>query len=693
MKKHLIALLSLLCLVQILSAQNAEIDSKEARNALLKNVKKVASIGNPGSILCFKETAFPVLTISDGTQSPIAAASLGDGKVVVFGHDGYFFDIEAVKAHDTKTLFANAIRWASGTEKPLVLLRNLKDFGRYLEELGFQVKNIDQETTISDEQLKGVDLIILHPEGLNVDGEINEIDIVKKFIKSGKGGLFAGLGWGWLQNNPGKSLYKDFKANILLEEAGLALVAGSSEQDYLVPSPISPYLNFEAAKNYVLSNDYKTAQKKDFALALGTVMEGIPWMNKESFKIVTDFPVDVEEGTPGVSLDIDIDTKIPDWHGTGLYAPAGANISINVPKNLQGNLQVRIGAHIIDLSVMEDKNADWLRMPRVSLAFDLEKGKNEVFNPVGGLIYIIVPADMPAQIVTVHISGAVHAPYFKLGKTSLEDWISKIRDYPAEYGEIEGEELVLTVESKHLRNLENPEEIAVFWDKIQAENRKLADWKKGKPHKMRIVFDRQFSIDAFMYAGYPIMALIGDEEVNPQAEVLNIRSPHMKWGFVHELGHNHQHEDWTFEGTGEVTCNLFSVYALEKVMGITGERAHEALAPKFQKNLWRDYVKNGKPFKKWDDEPFLALGMYLQLQQYYGWESFEKVFAAYNKLKDDARPKDDDQKRDIWLTMYSRTVGENLSEFFQVWNVPTSESARESLSDLPKADLAQLMGE
>ncbi len=31
-----------------------------------------------------------------------------------------------------------------------------------------------------------------------------------------------------------------------------------------------------------------------------------------------------------------------------------------------------------------------------------------------------------------------------------------------------------------------------------------------------------------------------------------------EWGLFHELGHNHQSAAWTFDGTGEVTVNLFS---------------------------------------------------------------------------------------------------------------------------------------
>ena len=38
------------------------------------------------------------------------------------------------------------------------------------------------------------------------------------------------------------------------------------------------------------------------------------------------------------------------------------------------------------------------------------------------------------------------------------------------------------------------------------------------------------------------------------------------WGLYHELGHNHQNRDWTFDGTVEVTVNLFTLYVYDKVL-------------------------------------------------------------------------------------------------------------------------------
>ena len=75
--------------------------------------------------------------------------------------------------------------------------------------------------------------------------------------------------------------------------------------------------------------------------------------------------------------------------------------------------------------------------------------------------------------------------------------------------------------------------------------------------------------------------------------------------------------------------------------------------------------------------------MYIQLIEEFGWEPFTKVFNEYSQLPAEQRPRSDDQKRDQWMVRMSRVTGKNLGPFFQAWGVPTSESARESITALP----------
>ena len=94
-------------------------------------------------------------------------------------------------------------------------------------------------------------------------------------------------------------------------------------------------------------------------------------------------------------------------------------------------------------------------------------------------------------------------------------------------------------------------------------------------------------------------------------------------------------------------------------------------------------VSAGADFNEWKRKPFLALLMYMQVREAFGWDAYKQIFAEYRDLPKDQRPKDDAEKRDQWLVRLSRTVGRNLGPFFETWGVPTSEQARASIADLP----------
>ena len=182
-----------------------------------------------------------------------------------------------------------------------------------------------------------------------------------------------------------------------------------------------------------------------------------------------------------------------------------------------------------------------------------------------------------------------------------------------------------------------------------------------------------------MHSGYPIMA-----HLDQQANLVNPKhlSSECNWGFYHEVGHNHQEGDWTFDGTVEVTVNLFTLYVYEFLCGIpVSDDFHGSHRSRTE--LMALYDFDNPDFALWKREPFLALIMYAQIQQEFGWDAYRQVFATYRSLSNAERPKTDDDKRDQWMVRFSRQVGRNLGPFFEAWGVPTSQEARNSITNLP----------
>ncbi len=182
-----------------------------------------------------------------------------------------------------------------------------------------------------------------------------------------------------------------------------------------------------------------------------------------------------------------------------------------------------------------------------------------------------------------------------------------------------------------------------------------------------------------MHSGYPLMCHLDQAANLVDAAHLTTEG---NWGFFHEVGHNHQSDLWTFDGTVEVTVNLFTLYAYEHLVGIP-PLANKRGSVAFVREQLARYNFDRPDFNQWKSDPFLALAMHVQLQHAFGWDAFRRVFAEYRGLPANQRPANDAAKRDQWLVRFSRTVGRNLGPFFQSWGVPTSEQARASVAGLP----------
>ncbi|BDI29705.1 hypothetical protein CCAX7_17560 [Capsulimonas corticalis] len=710
---------------------------------LLTGVHTIAAPGLPGPVAVFGKDAFPLITgqIGDRLAAPVVAASrLKAGRVVVFGHPGYL-EADALSAADTGTLVLNAVHWLSRTGQPVqVGIRRRPDLAAYLRTHGVAVDTLDgaQWTDrLKDDSVVSCPLSDLAPK------EINALD---HYLRRGGGVLAAELGWGWLQTNPGKALTQH-GGNRLLASAGLLWADGTlnttAPQGYLAGMIPDAMLNASDALTFVLnsgsssdSNGLSLAKAvlPDSKQAVETVLTAVntlppddkillprlkslvaqhgndpalrletPLMDRDLIERVVlslqvqqamqapaaqvhilpasaSFPGLAPPNASRVTQAVTIDASIPEWHSTGLYAAPGEQITVTTPTSaVQKGLQVRIGAHTDTLWALNK----WERAPAITRVFPLDAAQTIAANAFGGAIYIVVPDNCALGSVTVTIGHAIEAPYFVKGKTDLSAWRATIRNNPAPWAELQGDNVILTVPSAAVRVLDDPQALMTLWDRILDSYADFAGIPHHRPRPERYCVDRQISL-GYMHSGYPIMMGldVANDVVSTHVILTNGEGKSKSWGFFHEMGHNHQEPDWTFDGTGEVTNNVFDLYIMETVCGLTSSQ-HPALYPDVMQKRLQKYINEGSDFNQWKDDPWIALTMYIELRQAFGWDAYKKVFAEYRALPSSARPKTDLEKRDQWMTRFSRTAGRNLAPFFQAWGVPTSPEARAALSDLP----------
>lgn len=703
---------------------------------LLDAVEKIGKTGIPGPLAIYGE-AFPVVLAKLEKQSAavVAAAKWGKGRWVVWGHGGYFGS-KPLASHDTGKLMCNLVRWAAGRSQGQdrlvrVAVIGAPELANFLRGQGFQVgePNARDLPRLASQ----CDVVAIDSHRLS-DTDVAEL---RKLVSSGKGVVTAGLAWGWSQLNPGKLISTDHPGNRLLAGTGIAFADGyldGKDNGFAAREAPSPLSNATAAwtalvdqhekrrkltraeiqqatsavglaarfahpeSNPILSAVLKYADRVPNA---GIVSPAKP-VNLESGleravltarlvevdrlpidKIKADpnavaFPGAVDAKAPKVKKTLTLKTDLPGWKSTGLYAAPGEVVEVGLPAAAtKAKLSLRIGCHTDELWHLDT----WKRCPSISRSWALTQSRQRVASPFGGLIYLEVPERCELGQVELTVGNAVESAQFILGKTSLENWKKSERQKPAPWAELHAKNVIITVPARAIRKLDDPELLLRHWDDVMAACAALGPRPLRYFRPERYVPDEQISA-GYMHSGYPIMTHL--DAVESMVSHAKLKAGEgASWGLYHEMGHNHQHGDWTFDGTGEVTVNLFTLYVMDKVCG-RPRQGHDSLkfGPARQK-LLRDYLATGPDFRKWKEDPFLALHMYLQLEEAFGWPTFQKVFTEYRNLPREQKPKNDDAKRDQWLVRFSTACGKNLGPFFDAWGVPVSEAAKAEVAHLP----------
>jgi hypothetical protein len=401
------------------------------------------------------------------------------------------------------------------------------------------------------------------------------------------------------------------------------------------------------------------------------------------------FPGPVKPAAERVDAAVEIRLDLPRWQSTGLYAPAGEPLAVELPANLRDKgLRLRIGCHSDNIM----RQAKWRRFPVISRTFELDRPSLQAANPFGGLVYVEVPRDddgwrvptfggatrlgsKPAEpaTATLRIRGAVRAPWFRLGTTTPDQWREALRQSGAPWGEIAGRGLVLSLPADVLRRIDDPAALAGWWDRVLDECWEFAGYPGKRRVPERIVPDLQISA-GFMHSGYPIMCQLRSAETAADLATLRQKG---NWGFFHELGHNHQGRAWTFDGFTEVTVNLHTLHLMKTVCGLTPAQARKPYAD-LEVTLRKRLVDG-------NTGPFEQLALYVPLIEAFGSDSLTDTFRSYLNRDDIARftaRGANRERMDAWVRRYSTTVGRDCSAYFAMFGIESDENTRRELSEL-----------
>ncbi len=702
------------------------------RAALLAGIEVLVRAGVPGDLVVFGDDAFAVVTGGKRPVPVVAAARIGRGRVVAMAHSGYLDAAALSKDGDSRgRLLRNAIAWASGggNAPSIGILGKNPALVKALASAGYQAW--DQADPGDGRSAT----ILIWKNGHDRDGLARAM---VGFVRQGGGLISAACPWGWAQvrsrTNPGTTIRDDLPENAALRRFGMAYADGTV--DATAPGGYSIELSrpniahagraFKAVlagekgatrQAYLVERALRALPASDggfrsmIRASLDRVPPGLliprekaPLTRKQALARLAvterslrwrDLPPKEVEAAPGADLFpgavpkrarrvtriVEGNPAVSGWQGTGLYLAPGEVLTVRATGRADPRgWRLRIGCHRDKLWHKDE----WKRWPEITHTIDLRSETTAVATPFGGPIYL--EAVKNPRAVTFKFSGAVEAPRYVLGdKASARAW-KKRRTAPGPFAELEGRNLVLTVPSAVIRELDDPAPILEFWDAVLKSHCDLAQTPLPA-RRERFVPDVQISA-GYMHAGYPIMTwmdVVTPKRGRPLPPILDIedRKKNGAWGYFHELGHNRQRSWWTFRGTVEVTCNLFSLFTHETLCGITPWE-HPWLVK--QKKSAKPYLAKGAPFAEWRRKPGLALITYAQIQHEFGWKPFQQVFKDMEALSAARRPTRDQDKIDEFIRRMSRATGHDLRPFWRMWGAPLGPALMKDagLDALPK---------
>jgi len=723
----MICTLSPLCAIQVGHAAPTIED-------LLRDVTAVQSGGNPASLVAW-DRAQPLVVAPDGTIFA-AATEIGSGRVVAVGHGGFIGTDQA----DSEIFTANAIAWLGETRSNAGPVRVLGLPGPVAEELTRRgVPFLRVQSGPAEARLDSVDVVIASPQAFANAGRFDEL---RDWLRAGGAMLVTETAWGNLQLNPGLML-DDLAANRLLTEAGIRFTGDAHsaygpdgdypvDRDLLAPANANTALGVLAGEQpgdaifaaRIVGNAFGavpldtsiihdaramaeqrrdeldavyagmtrqrvTAQRHPLARALldldSRLAMETPPRDVRAHPSSDAFPGPVGPDRAG-PVTLQIDPRVPGWHTTGLYAPPGELITVILPDHapVAETLTLQIGA-------WRDPHthAYRVRLRNAIRRFPVTAETTEAASAIGGPIYLDLSTAFAAGphhgALTVVIDGAAQAPHYKHGVTDPTEWRNTIRHFEAPWAEFESDKLVFTVPSDAIRAVEDPARIMDHWDRVHdvmqsLEPRSPTHWA-DRPY--RYVADASVSW-GYMYCPSDGPIVIPSSAAADMFDPANFdaEGENKLWGHYHEMGHAHQNPLWTDDATGEVTVNIFTVYALHTINGYPLDHEATRTTPQDSRRVYEVQHARKKPFDEIGG-PFDLLQFYAILWHHFGFEPFHAAFDSIRALPAGERPTSTNEERNTFLVHMSRAVGHDLSDYFRTWGIAVSDPRAAEISNLP----------
>ena len=389
-----------------------------------------------------------------------------------------------------------------------------------------------------------------------------------------------------------------------------------------------------------------------------------------------------------VNNDIRIVSSPQPMYSTGLYAPTGEPISIEIPQGVNG-LVAQIGGWTDNLNDVAATKRD----PLIYNQIALQPGKNIIRNLYGGMLYFRTNGTVKEiGTVTLRVSGAVRSPDFILGVSDDAEWNTQVRQSAVPWFQLRGKRIVFELPKQFLDKhpISNPTELVQEWDRIIEED--IYKWKgledvtsdslnKAPNHPIRVIMDIQ-PRNTYAHNSFPVVMQM-DENLFTQ-EIANYNNLVNKgaWRTLFEIGRNNTTTYWMFNGLTSTAGNLFSVKMANRLQ-FNLANLHPSMKVAIDTGIWytkqpKNYASNfNRDLTNRTNGDMIKLLPFIQLFEYYG-------YGLLNYIEYDARHstlggRTDQQKINNFFVKACEFTQTDLSAFFRAWSIPVSAVVTDSI--------------
>ncbi|VGO15621.1 hypothetical protein PDESU_04206 [Pontiella desulfatans] len=370
---------------------------------------------------------------------------------------------------------------------------------------------------------------------------------------------------------------------------------------------------------------------------------------------------------------------------TGCYLAPGDIAVVRVPSALvDTGYSIRVGAHSWDLS----KKPSIKRLDRVSIVYPIKKRDTLIANPLGGGIYLEVPYEADAGVVTLAMKNVVRAPFFSARSfdlTTLDAWNKTERTHPAPWADFETDKFMMQIPTAWLDQVEDPVALMADFDQAMDAVSELF----GHPLvRSKTVLYTQPDVNmrgGANFPGYPQSNY--PYNANKPGECRHtwmVKGPqHADWTVFHEVGHSQFCSK--FRGEVEALVNLPTAAILNMKFGWSLDKAYghavmdmDQLTMEDIAAMWMvtENFRQGKEMdhsnKPGDEMKYQhrGFGKYIEIANLFGWEALSRFWHTDNanwkegdKVPNNADPTDDR------ILRLSKAAGADLTPLIHFWGI------------------------